>query len=480
LISRINRLSARVVLALFMGLGASLAPITAVSQDQLRQAPPALQPDERFKVDILLIVAHPDDETVVSTYLAKAIFDQGKRVGAIVATRGDAGGNAMGYEQAAALGAVREIEARRALAFLGINNVWFLNGRDTASQSVLQSLENWQHGPALEQTVRLIRLTRPEVVLTWLPATLAGENHGDHQAAAVIATEAFDMAADPTAFPSQVAPPRDRRGNANLMEGLRPWQPRKLYFFTDAFTTDFMKGKGPEYSITEVSPSRKVPYLRIAVQGLGYHLTQIGSRSVREALIRGDVDEAINLFKQSNEGWFTNPLRLMLGKSIVTTEAAADVFEGVNQGPVATVSKPSPQPRRSGPLSLELGGSWTFYHDFWRAHGIEQIADVLPPEASVRPGTTLRLPLLLRNDSAAPREYTLIPASTLPDGWTEQTGSAVYPVAAASVYPVEVLLSVPSKESREWTDIAYEAKVEGRSIGKILIRVQVRMNTMPQ
>ena len=33
---------------------------------EIQKAPPAPAPDERYKADILLIVAHPDDETAVS------------------------------------------------------------------------------------------------------------------------------------------------------------------------------------------------------------------------------------------------------------------------------------------------------------------------------------------------------------------------------------------------------------------------------
>src|SRR6267142_7291660 len=32
-------------------------------------------PDERFKADILVVVAHPDDEGAVTPYLARAIYD---------------------------------------------------------------------------------------------------------------------------------------------------------------------------------------------------------------------------------------------------------------------------------------------------------------------------------------------------------------------------------------------------------------------
>ncbi len=158
------------------------------------------QPDPRMKADVLLVVAHPDDETGVSAYLAKLI-DGGKRVAAVYLTRGDAGHNNMGSERARSLGLVRETELRRSLAAIGVENVWFLNCPDTPSQNVLRSLADWHHGAALEDVVRIVRLTRPEVVLTWLPAFRIGENHGDHQAAGVLATEAFDMSGNPAVFP---------------------------------------------------------------------------------------------------------------------------------------------------------------------------------------------------------------------------------------------------------------------------------------
>src|SRR6202011_4107491 len=144
-----------------------------------------------------------------TAYLARAM-DEGKRVAVVYGTRGSSGANEAGAEQAAALGAIREIEARRALSMLGIANVWFLDGKDTASQNVLQSLSNWNHGAALQQLVRLVRLTRPEVVLTFLPATFIGEDHGDHQAAGVLATEAFDLGGDPASYPEQLAGPTKR------------------------------------------------------------------------------------------------------------------------------------------------------------------------------------------------------------------------------------------------------------------------------
>src|ERR1700727_2177100 len=64
-------------------------------------------PDARYKVDILVIVAHPDDDTGVSTYLAKAVFDENRRVAVVFTNRGNSGPNAVGLEQSKALADVR-------------------------------------------------------------------------------------------------------------------------------------------------------------------------------------------------------------------------------------------------------------------------------------------------------------------------------------------------------------------------------------
>src|SRR5258708_26656911 len=52
-------------------------------------------PDERFKTDILVVVAHPDDEGGVTPYLARAIYDEHKRVAVVYTTRGGSGGDGL-------------------------------------------------------------------------------------------------------------------------------------------------------------------------------------------------------------------------------------------------------------------------------------------------------------------------------------------------------------------------------------------------
>ena len=146
----------------------------------------------RYKVDILIVVGHPDDDIMAAAYVAKLIEEQHKKVAVVYGTRGNSGGNAAGPEQSKALSDIRETESRHSLASYGITNAWFLSGFDTPGGDVLHSLETWGHGKALEDVVRPVRITRPEVILTWLPNYVVGENHDDHQAAGVLASETFD------------------------------------------------------------------------------------------------------------------------------------------------------------------------------------------------------------------------------------------------------------------------------------------------
>src|SRR6202051_4665020 len=294
------RLALRLRLVCFflcLGLAMQIcAGATAQDSKPAQTVTPLRAPDERYKTDILLVVAHPDDEGAATAYLARAI-DEGRHVAVIYGTRGSSGGNEVGTEQALALGAIREIEARHALAMLGITNVWFLGGKDTASQDVLQSLANWEHGAALEQLVRLVRLTHPEVVLTFLPGTFIGEDHGDHQAAGVLATEAFDLAGDPSVFPEQIAAPMRRL--EPFLENLRPWQCKKIYYFPDASNDEMFRGKGPEYSVKDISKSAKQAYWRLALESFRAHQTQ--AKSYLDSLSK--LSEAELEKKAGSERW---------------------------------------------------------------------------------------------------------------------------------------------------------------------------------
>jgi LmbE family N-acetylglucosaminyl deacetylase len=432
--------------------------------------------DERYKTDILLVVAHPDDEGAATPYLARAL-DEHKRVAVVFGTRGSSGANEAGAEQAGALGAVREIEARNALTTLGITNVWFLGGKDTASQNVLLSLANWDHGESLEQLVRLVRLTRPEVILTFLPGTFIGEDHGDHQASGLLATEAFDLAGDPVTFPEQVAGPTKRL--EPYLENLRPWQPKKIYYFPDADREDIFRGKGPDYSVTEISKLSKSPYWRMGLDSFRSHQTQAKVFLDKVA----QMDEAQIEKMATSDSFWTESSHFVLGKSLVGGTVTGDVFEGITPGAIP-FARPEISPEPSRPeLSVELGGPYSFYAEFRRAHGLTHLPHPEPPEIAMQGHTTMVIPLWVRNRTAKTQEISI--AASLPAGWTAQSGTGKFTIAAkqTAAARIEIMLpAVPDNETKkpEPQDVTVRADSNGQSISEIKLRVEVRKRALPQ
>lgn len=442
---------------------------TAVAQTPTPSPiPPLLKPDERLKVDVLLIVAHPDDETGVVPYLVQLI-DQHKHVAVIYTTHGEAGHNNMGPERAQSLGAVREMELRHALNSVGIDNVWFLSGRDTPSQNVLQSLANWRHGQVQEELVRMVRLTRPEVILTWLPGFFVGENHGDHQAAGVLATEAFDSAGDPAVFPAQLAGPA--KINETLLDGLQPWQPKKLYYFPDSASATIFKNTGPSYPTNGISSSLKLPYWRIAMETFKYHLTQY--RSYIEGLKKMDEKQVAE--QEKNWG---GPIDFTLGKSNVPGSVTGDVFEGITPARIAFVPAAREAYEQPAALSVELGGPWGFYERFRRAHGLTRLPKASAPEIAIKRGATLMVPLELHNHTDTAKTITI--SLKVPDGWTTQSGAGNYSLEPQSDYFAQVLLEAPKAETKAPQEIECRAESDGKVLATIKLSVRLVNGGLPQ
>ena len=428
---------------------------------QLPEAPQAPPPDDHLKADILVVVAHPDDEILIIGYLARVICDEHKRIAVVYATRGDHGANRAGYEQGTALALEREMESRRGLAGLGVLSVWFLDAPNVSepTQDPLGSLERWSHGEVLERTVRLIRLTRPDVVITWLPDYVVGENHSDHAASGIMATEAFDLAGNPLVFAEQVTPPIDRLAYGNLKEGLHPWQPQKLYYFSDTSHGDFLQGAGPTYVTTDVSPSRGVPYYKLGAEEISSYLTQSEGLPATMALAKGDLHE------------YHQPVQLIMGKSLVKSTTTGDVFEGVVPKPIPFAPPRGYQAESHQGVSVELGSPWSFYRQFWPAHDIDHIGGLHLPEVGFKAGqdSSYSVNLLIRNDTDEPHEIVL--SAVLPAGWKEILGLARYPLRPHSIYPVEAKLVAEPPNSAEWKVVTWTAGVDGARAGSVSLRV---------
>jgi len=157
--------------------------------------------------------AHPDDEN--NGLLVMLNRGQGYRTALATATRGNGGQNEIGPEIFEALGVLRTGELAALHRFDGADQ-YFTRAVDFGySFSIEETYEKWGREEITADYVRLIRMIRPDVIVTLPPTGNAGGQH--HMASAVITRDAYKLAADPAKYPEQIK------------EGLRPWQPRKLY-----------------------------------------------------------------------------------------------------------------------------------------------------------------------------------------------------------------------------------------------------------
>ena len=451
----------------------SVLPCSAQSLKNIKGA------DERFKADILVVVAHPDDEGAVTPYLARAIYDLHKRVAVVFGTHGGSGANNYGVERAGALTDIREVEAREACARLGITNVWFLDGKDTASQNVLNSLANWGHGANLEKMVELIRLTRPEVIITSLPGVFTGENHGDHQAAGVIATEAFDLAGSPVVFPSQIAGASGHR--EIYLENLQPWQVKKIYYIPDANDEKQFSGTGPAYSIKEISPSQKKPYWRIALDAATTHLTQYPADI--ERIQKMSDAEAEKMMNDPDAAWWTEPETLIFGKSYNVSKATDDVFAIREGEPTRCLELSAKVQRPFAATTIKLGGPWGFYQSFREAHCLLSLRVADPPEIAVMAGGQVYVPLTITHANG--KALKLQTKVEVPKGWkvTAGEGEISLPAEATSELRVEVetpKLTASELKANGTQEIVVHAMAEGVQPADIKLRVQLRSHGLPQ
>src|SRR5258706_10827777 len=456
-----------------------LAPLNGRAQE----GKPLPSADERYKADILLVVAHPDDEGGATPYLARAIYDEHKRVAVVFATRGGSGGNDYSREHGPALADIREQEARQACAGLGITNVWFLDGKDTASQNVLNSLASWGHGANLEALVRIVRLARPEVIISWLPGIFVGENHGDHQAAGVLATEAFDLAGDSTAFPAQVAGATKRL--EVYLENLTPWQPKKLYFFSDADDQKQFAGTGPAYSVQQMSPAQKKPYWRLALDAATPHLTQFPEEIHQ---LTDMSDEQLNRFMDDPQHqWWTEPMTLTLGHSRVTSKPTDDVFEGITPRPAWNsafecreqfIEHYDPPP----PATVHLGGPWGFYGAFQAKHCV-LVPQPKTPEIAIKAGSNLIVPLSVTHNYGKSLELRV--DVDVPTGWRIVQGAGTLALPAEDRSDLFVEFATPELNKEQLAKLASQEGVMRalagvRSAGEVRLRVLLKASALAQ
>jgi len=168
---------------------------------------------------VLYFAAHPDDEnTRLIAWLAN---DQHYRTAYLSLTRGDGGQNLLGTEQGINLGLIRTQELLAARS-IDKGEQYFSSAYDFGfSKTHQETFSFWNSEETLKEAVFIIRKLQPDVIITRFPPDTRG-GHGHHQASAIIAKQAYELAADPNSFPEQ-------------LKTVKPWQAKRLVWNTANF-----------------------------------------------------------------------------------------------------------------------------------------------------------------------------------------------------------------------------------------------------
>ena len=429
----------------------------------------APSPRRSVDLDVLFVGAHPDDEAFVLSTFGQWHADHGLRTGVVTISRGEGGGNAVGTEEGPELGRLREAEERRAVGKVGITEVFNLDKGDfyyTASAPLTERA--WGHEDTLSRLVRVIRQTRPELIVTMDPAPTPG-NHGHHQYAGRLAVEAYRAAARRQAFPGQIT-----------REGLRPWASARLFIngmrgqegnagpsctrtFQPAEPTDRVygswDGRVTADGTTSWAQVEAAAQREYRTQGWGGrpdvpadpneigcdYFTQVASRVPYRADARG-VDAMLEGALLPVAGG------LPLGTGLTADAERFRLTAGESARIRVKVTAPPRQPLRRATVSVDAPRRW-------RVAGDGDIGTVGPGETAtaavvvtVPPGTTperLRLPIRLAAAEGRGSTEALIQVTPAVHGeptppphvaeyrhWAESSGTAELADAASSALPL--------------------------------------------
>ncbi len=245
-------------------IASALATLSSQPIAQDAGAVGAWQKIQKLKTtaSVLHGTAHPDDEH--GGVLAKLSRGDGALVILLTLTRGESGDNAIGPQLFDALGLMRTDELLTADKYYGVDEQYFSTMIDYGfSKRLDETTEKWGLDNAFRDVVRVIRMTRPWIVISRFQGN-ARDGHGNHSAAGVLSQQASEAAGDASRFPEQIA------------GGLRPWSPMKVYIggvrAEENWTVRVDTG--------EYNPVLGDSYANIASLGLSFQRSQNGGRYI--------------------------------------------------------------------------------------------------------------------------------------------------------------------------------------------------------
>lgn len=209
---------------------------------------------------VLWIGAHPDDEdTNLIAWLARG---RNVKTAYMSLTRGDGGQNLIGNELGEALGVIRTEELLAARRLDGAHQYFGREYDFGFSKTADETRLHWPQDSVLNDVMMVMRAFRPHIVITTFSGT-PRDGHGHHQVSAIVARDAYNMAADTVRFP--VA----RFG--------KPWAPLKMYRLARFSPQD----RTLAINVGEYNPYLGLSYQEIAADSRSQHKSQ-GQGTVRQ------------------------------------------------------------------------------------------------------------------------------------------------------------------------------------------------------
>ena len=238
-----------------------------------------------MKPTILLVFAHPDDESFTSGGTIRKYADQGSIIDLLCVTRGQAGERGP-YDNTVDVGAIRSEELQSAAEVLGISSVTFLDYMDG-------KLSTLEPGELEDKIHKVLVQKEPDIIITFDPTGIS--NHPDHKRLCISTTYAFQKYAKRQVRGEKLGTRDPRRAFvSNLPPATKP-EPKLYYACMPQSVATFLKQAQiiPEESFGKPwmgTPDKAITtcvdisdYTEKKVESLSKHKTQIADVEIGRA-----------------------------------------------------------------------------------------------------------------------------------------------------------------------------------------------------
>lgn len=206
-------------------------------------------------------------------------------------------------------------------------------------------------------------------------------------------------------------------------------------------------------------------YGRLAAEAYAHHRTQGGdylTRAIENNTLDNSTDSHVKLA--------TEDVKFILGKSLVPSAVTDDVFAGLANDGIAFHPAPGFTPKADAKPTIRIGDPWNFYHEFWVAHGLEHLSDIVPNEVTVKVGGFLEIPLIIENPLDTPIHVDL--SVQAPPEWKLKQPAAIS-IDPHSRYFVRVEADAPDRELSGWQNFVVTAQSDGQILGTIPVQAEL-------